>query len=59
MPAQLESEEERIRQEREKAAAERRERNALAIAEVVGRNPARPSPLQPFDRSRSPQPGKN
>jgi hypothetical protein len=39
MPAQLEVEEELIRQEREQSAAERRDRNALAIDEVVGRNP--------------------
>ena len=43
MPAQLELEEEveGVRKERERHALERRERNSLAIAEVVGRNPAR------------------
>lgn len=42
MPAQLELEEEveAVREERERHALERRERNSLAIAEVVGRNPA-------------------
>ena len=42
MPAQLELEEEveGVRKERERHALERRERNSLAIAEVVGRNPA-------------------
>ena len=33
------TEEQAIRQERQQSAAERRGRNALAIAEVVGRNP--------------------
>jgi hypothetical protein len=42
MPAQMDFEEEVIRRQRERAAAERRERNARAIAEVVGRNPAKP-----------------
>ncbi len=43
MPAQLELEEEveAVREEHEWHAIERRERNSLAIAEVVGRNPAR------------------
>lgn len=41
MLAQLENEEKEIRQEREKSAALRRERNAVAIAEVVGRSPAK------------------
>jgi hypothetical protein len=40
MPFQLEVEEE-IAQERRERAAERRVRNMLAIAEVVGRYPAR------------------
>ena len=43
MPAQLELEEEAeaVGEELEWHALERRERNSLAIAEVVGRNPAR------------------
>ena len=43
MPAQLELEEEvkAVREERERHTLERRARNSLAIAEVVGRNPAR------------------
>jgi len=43
MPAQLELEEdvEAVREQQQRHALERRERNSLAIAEVVGRNPAR------------------
>ena len=41
MPAQIELEEEAVREEQQRHALERRERNSLAIAEVVGRNPAR------------------
>jgi len=40
MPALLEVEEEVAQAERDQRAAERRDRNALAIAEVVGRNVA-------------------
>ncbi len=50
MPAQLELEEEveAVREEQERHALERRERNSLAIAEVVGRNPARkPADVEP------------
>ena len=36
-----ETEEQAVRQERQQSAAERRGRNALAIAEVVGRNPVK------------------
>jgi len=38
---QAETEENAIRQERQQSAAERRDRNASAIAEVVGRNPVK------------------
>jgi hypothetical protein len=40
MPAQLEIEEDIATEEHILTPAERRERNAVAIAEVVGRNPA-------------------
>ena len=42
MPAlvELEEEVEAAREEQERHTLERRERNSLAIAEVVGRNPA-------------------
>lgn len=39
MRAQPDCEEEVIRRERERTASERRQRNAQAIAEVVGREP--------------------
>ena len=39
MTVELEVEEEVIHQERDQRIRERRDRNALAIAEVVGRNP--------------------
>ena len=42
MAAQLTWEEETAREEQEKLAAQRREHNARAIAEVVGRYPAPP-----------------
>ncbi|HKW26662.1 MAG TPA: hypothetical protein VJN48_12830 [Terriglobales bacterium] len=51
MPAQveLEDEVEAVLEEQERHALERRERNSLAIAEVVGRNPARkPADVEPF-----------
>ena len=44
MPAQFELEEEEVeavREEQERHALQRRHRNSLAIAEVVGRNPAK------------------
>lgn len=53
MPAQLEIEEDVATEEHILTPAERRERNALAIAEVVGRNPAH-TPTDD-DRSRSPR----
>jgi hypothetical protein len=58
MPAQLELEEEveAIREEQERHALERRERNSLAITEVVGRNPAKkPAEVQPFGSTASAQ----
>lgn len=61
MPAQLELEREIIRREREKSAAERRDRNALAIAEVVGRNAVKPlpGPADLLRRLRDPYPRNN
>jgi hypothetical protein len=53
MLAQLEIEEDVAPEEQVLTAAERRERNALAIAEVVGRNPMH-TPTDD-DRSRSPR----
>ena len=52
MPAQLELEEEveAVREQQQRHALERRERNSLAIAEVVGRNPAR----KPADPAKHP-----
>lgn len=43
MPTQIELEEEveTVREQQQRHALERRERNSLAIAEVVGRNPVR------------------
>lgn len=43
MQARPDFDEKGIRREQERSAAERRERNALAIAEVVGREPTTPS----------------
>ena len=53
MPAQLELEEEVVREDQVQFAAERRQRNAAAIAEVVGRNPVQKPP--DTDPSRSPR----
>jgi hypothetical protein len=50
--SEAETEEKAIRQERQQSAAERRRRNALAIAEVVGRNPTK----KPLVRNHSPAP---
>ena len=55
MPALLEIEEDIVPEEHVLTPAERRERNALAIAEVVGRNPAH----TPTDDDRSPSPRKD
>lgn len=41
MPLELELEEEIIREEQDRRVTQRRDRNSLAIAEVVGRNPAK------------------
>ena len=57
MPALLEIEEDVAPEEQVLTPAERRERNALAIAEVVGRNPAH-TPAED-DRSRSPRKEQN
>lgn len=55
MPVQLDIEEEVAREERDKLAMDRRDRNSLAIAEVVGRNPARrPTLTEP--KSSTPKP---
>jgi dephospho-CoA kinase len=43
-----ETEENAIRQERQQSAAERRNRNARAIAEVVGRNPVKRQQLDSY-----------
>lgn len=53
MPAQLEIEEDIATEEHILTPTDRRERNALAIAEVVGRNPAH-KPIDD-DRFRSPR----
>jgi len=45
---QAETEENAIRQERQQSAAERRNRNARAIAEVVGRNPVKRQQLDSY-----------
>lgn len=46
---ELEDEVEAVLEEQERHALERRERNSLAIEEVVGRNPARrPAEVEPF-----------
>lgn len=45
---QAETEENAIRQERQQSAAERRNRNAHAIAEVVGRNPVKRQQLDSY-----------
>jgi hypothetical protein len=55
MPVQLDIEEEVAREERDKLAMDRRDRNSLAIAEVVGRNPAR-RPTLPEPKSSTPKP---
>jgi hypothetical protein len=61
MLAQVEIEEKQLRQEREQSAAQRRERNALAIAEVVGRNPIRHfgTPANFLSRPRDRKPNQN
>jgi hypothetical protein len=51
---QAEMEENSIRQERQQSAAERRDRNARAIAEVVGRNPVKRQQVDSFSRNRNP-----
>lgn len=58
MPAQLELEEEAeaVHEEQQRHTLERRERNSLAIAEVVGRNPARkPADVEPLGSTASGQ----
>jgi len=61
MLAQVEMEEKQLRQERQQSAAQRRERNALAIAEVVGRNPIRHfgTPVNFLSRPRDREPNQN
>ena len=46
MPEQIE--EKAIRRKRQQSAAERRDRNAFAISEVVGRNPIKKPQLDSF-----------
>ena len=48
---QAETEENVIRQERQQSAAERRDHNARAIAEVVGRNPVKRQQLDSFSHN--------
>ena len=52
---QAETEENAIRQERQQSAAERRDRNARAIAEVVGRNPVKRQQLDSFSHDPNPR----
>lgn len=52
---QAETEENAIRQERQQSAAERRDRNARAIAEVVGRNPVKRQQLDSFSHNSHPR----
>ncbi len=61
MLAQVEIEKNQLRQEREQSAAERRERNALAIAEVVGRHPIKEfgTPSNFLVRPRDRKPNQN
>lgn len=49
MPEQIE--EKAILRERQQSAAERRDRNAFAISEVVGRNPIKKPQLDSFGHS--------
>lgn len=51
---EVETEEKAIRRERQQSAAERRDRNALAIAEVVGRNPIKKPQLDSLGRHSHP-----
>jgi len=52
---EVETEEKAIRQERQQSAAERRDRNAHAIAEVVGRNPVKKPQLDSFSHNSHPR----
>ena len=52
---QAETEENAIRQERQQSAAERRDRNARAIAEVVGRNPVKRQQFDSFSHNSHPR----
>jgi hypothetical protein len=55
MPVELDLEEEVTLEDLKRLASERRDRNSLAIEEVVGRNPARrPTLLEP--KSSTPKP---
>jgi hypothetical protein len=52
---QAETQENAICQERKQSAAERRDRNAHAIAEVVGRNPVKRQQLDSFSHNPHPR----
>ncbi len=56
MPVVVDVEEEVIREQRDRLATVRRDRNSFAIAEVVGRNPAakpvRPEPPSPTPKDK-------